>query len=107
MSDLIWSVIRKNNAFKVGSRHETAVFSTEAGNLTGRHSIRASGFTHAVAIDVAPLSGTRKGVYGASVRVRTAAGVENKPGKQWTNYRTKGTDAAQRIKAKYVSLPSI
>ena len=101
MSDLIWSVIRKNNAYKVGSRHDTATFSTEAGNLSGRHSIHSSGFTHAVAIDVAPLAKGKK--YGAAIKVRANNGVENKPARQWTAYRTKGTDARQRIVAKRIA----
>lgn len=99
MSELIWSVIRKNNAFKVGSRHATTTFSTEPGNLTNRHSIRASGLTHGVAIDVVPV--TKKNAYGALLRIRTSTnGRDVKPAKQWKTYRTRGSDNAQRLKVK-------
>jgi len=98
MSDLIWSVIRKHNAYKVGSGHDHATFSCEPGNLTNRHNIGSSGFTHAVAIDISPLGKTaRKNAYGVSLRVRTSTkGKDVKPAKQWVTYRTRGSDFRQR-----------
>eukprot|EP00744_Colponema_vietnamica_P013798 GILI01019340.1.p2 GENE.GILI01019340.1~~GILI01019340.1.p2 ORF type:complete len:152 (-),score=55.62 GILI01019340.1:53-475(-) len=46
-SDLLWGLVRKNNAFVVKDRHHGgAIFSREAGNLASKHSPKYSGLVN-------------------------------------------------------------
>ncbi|EFA83339.1 S60 ribosomal protein L28 [Heterostelium album PN500] len=49
-SELIWNVIRGNNAFKI-TRGKTS-FSSEAGNLRNKHSSKYSGLANRKVVDV-------------------------------------------------------
>ncbi|EGC30436.1 hypothetical protein DICPUDRAFT_92975 [Dictyostelium purpureum] len=54
-SDLIWNIVKKNNAFKI-ERNGT-VLSCEPGNLRNKHSIKYSGLARKNVIDVAAQNG--------------------------------------------------
>ncbi|PAV81470.1 hypothetical protein WR25_16615 [Diploscapter pachys] len=55
-SDLVWQVIRKNNAFKRRQRGIQKHFSVEKFNLRAVHSQRHSGLASRKALDVQPSS---------------------------------------------------
>ena len=55
-SDLVWQVIRKNNAFKRRQRGIQKHFSVEKFNLRAVHSQRHSGLASRKALDVQPAS---------------------------------------------------
>lgn len=85
-ADLVWSVVRRNNAFTLNKKSGGAgkgskqIWSTEQGNLSNKHSFKASGLANHRAISVTA-GADGKGVAFSSKSKKNAF----KPAKQFTN----------------------
>ena len=68
---LTWLLVKKHNAFVI--RRDGATFTTEAGNLTSRHSFTHSGLANLKTIDIAENKGARGGIVLTKTRASRAA----------------------------------
>lgn len=55
--DLVWGCVRTTNAFLRKGRFPNVAFSCEPGNLTGKHSYKASGLANKKTVDIQPAEG--------------------------------------------------